>query len=71
MVANAIASGVFKRPDFRESTGPVDIFQSTAPDWFWANVRFYSLVSIAFWFVALIFVIPLAYLILSNLKQSK
>jgi hypothetical protein len=46
MVLWALWSGVFERPDFRENTGDVSIWKSSAPDVFWANVVFYSIVSL-------------------------
>ena len=67
MVASALLFGVFERPDFREDTGDVRIVKTIDPDWFWSNVKFYTVVSIICVSIAIAILLPLAIYVKSRL----
>jgi hypothetical protein len=60
MVLNALWTGVFERPDFRENMGDVRILRATDPEWFWSNVAFYTYISVELGVMGGAITLPLA-----------
>src|SRR5262245_48254483 len=58
-VLDALWTGVFQRPDFREDTGDVIIWRTERPGDFWNQVTFYAVIGAALGSLALVINLPL------------